>query len=72
MNAIVSFRKCTLSNKELIEKVDQMTDNMYNRDNLKRNDGVPLRHIPARPNEDYDLLVGELIVRFTELIESKS
>lgn len=69
MNAIVSFRKCTLSDIELIEKVDSMTDAMYNRNNLTRNDGVPLRHIPARPNEDYDLLVGELLVRFNEKIK---
>jgi len=40
---------------------------MYNRDNLTRNDGVPMRHIPARPDEDYDLLVGELLVRFDQL-----
>lgn len=70
MNAIVSFRKCTLSNQELMEKVDKLTDAMYNRDNLNRNDGIPLRHIPARPNDDYDLLIGELIVRFNELINS--
>jgi len=67
MNAIVNFRLCTLTDKELIEKVDKLTDSMYNRDNLTRNDGVPMRHIPARPDEDYDLLVGELLVRFNQL-----
>lgn len=29
---------------------------------------VPVREIPARPNEDYDSLVGELILRFTEFV----
>jgi len=67
MNAIVSFRLCTLSDEELIKEVDRQTDAMYNRNNLTRNDGVPMRHIPARPDEDYDLLVGELLVRFNEL-----
>ena len=47
------------------------TDNMYNRENLKRNDGVLMRHIPARSDEDYDLLVGELLVRFNEKIKDK-
>lgn len=27
---------------------------------------IPPRHIPARPDEDFDLLVGELVVRFLE------
>jgi len=31
---------------------------------------VPDRNIPARPDEDYDLLVGELTTRFAELINS--
>lgn len=60
MNAIVGFGLCTLSDQELLEKVDQMTDEMY-----KKGD-IHLRHIPARPNEDYDLLVGELLTRFKE------
>jgi hypothetical protein len=57
MNGIVSFRLCKLSNDELLKKVDETTDNMY------KNCRIPDRHIPARPNEDYDLLVGELVVR---------
>lgn len=57
MNAIVSFRKCTLSDAELIEKIDKLTDKMY------QNGKIPDRQIPARPDEDYDLLVGELIYR---------
>lgn len=63
MNAIVSFRKCTLSDEELMDKVDKMTDNMF------REQEVPARHVPARPDGDYDLLVGELIMRFKELKE---
>lgn len=27
---------------------------------------VPTRNIPARPNEDFDLLIGEVLVRFLE------
>lgn len=58
MNAIVKFDLCTLTDEELLEKVDQMTDQMYE-------DGkLPPRHIPAKPNEDYDLLVGELVKRY--------
>jgi hypothetical protein len=58
MNAIASFRKCTLSNTELLDKVDNQTDRIFKKQK------VPTRHIPAEPNEDYDLLVGELILRF--------
>lgn len=57
MNAIISFNLCTLSDKELLEKVDKLTDEMY------KNNKIPNRHVPARPNEDYDLLVGELCKR---------
>lgn len=65
MNGIVSFRLCTLTNEQLLEKVDELTDKMYT-------DGkIPSRHIPARPDSDYDLLVGELTLRFKELIEKK-
>lgn len=61
MNSIVNFKMCTLSDKELIEKVDKMTDEIFKTGKL------PNMHIPARPNEDYDLLVGELIRRYSEL-----
>lgn len=66
MNAIVNFRMCTLTDKELVNKVDKLTDKMYS-----ENYEVPMRHIPARPDEDYDLLVGELVFRFHELINKK-
>jgi hypothetical protein len=66
MNAIVQFRKCTLTNEELCAKVDKLTDNLYM-------DGeICLRHIPARPNDDYDLLIGELILRFYETFKNKT
>ena len=64
MNSILSFRKCTLTNDQLIEKVDQLTDEMY------KTGKIPCRQIPARPDKDYDLLVGELLVRFKELNEA--
>lgn len=58
MNALVNFNLCKLSDKRLIELVDKMTDEMF------ETGKIPTRHIPARPEEDYDLLVGELLKRF--------
>lgn len=63
MNAITSFRLCTLSDEELLKKVDEMTDDIYT------NGRLPARHIPARPNDDYDLLVGELLIRFQSMLK---
>jgi hypothetical protein len=63
MNSITSFRLCKLSNSDLLKKVDTLTDEMF------KNQEIPVRHIPARPDSDYDLLVGELILRFKELEE---
>ena len=63
MNAITSFRLCKLSTHELAKKLDKLTDEMFRKQEL------PTRHIPARPDADYDLLVGELILRFCELEE---
>jgi hypothetical protein len=64
MNTIVNFRKCTLTDQELLEKVDKLTDKMYTPPCK-----IPSRNIPARPNDDYDLLIGELILRFAEKIK---
>lgn len=63
MNGICGFRLCDLTNEELIEKVDELTDKIF------IDQKVPTRHIPARPNSDYDLLVGELLLRFKDLLE---
>lgn len=57
MNGIASFRLCTLTDEELLTKIDNITDRMY------LNGEIPTRHIPARPDEDYDLLIGELLIR---------
>ena len=65
MNGIVSFRLCTLTDEKLVEKIDEITDKMYQTGEL------PTRHIPARPNSDYDLLVGELLLRFREKSDIK-
>lgn len=55
---LVNFRLCTLSDKELAKKVSEKLFDMYEKGT------VPSRNIPARPDEDFDLLVGELIYRF--------
>lgn len=65
MNAIAGFRLCKLSDKDLLNKVGKGIDNMY------INRQIPDRHIPARPDSDFDLLVGELLIRFKELIEKR-
>lgn len=65
MNAIVNFRLCTLSDEDLVKKVDEMTDKMY------KTNSIPLRTIPAQPDKNYDLLVGELCVRFIEQIQKR-
>jgi len=64
MNAIVSFRLCTLSDEELISKINSKTDQMY------EGGKIPSRNIPARPDDDYDLLIGELLIRFKEKLNS--
>lgn len=60
MNSIAGFRLCKLNGEDLIKRIDEHTDNIYK---LRR---IPDRHIPARPDEDFDLLIGELMVRFKE------
>lgn len=62
---VIQFRLCKLSNQELAEKVAAELNQMY------ISGKIPSRHIPARPDQDFDLLVGELIVRFLELIEAE-
>jgi len=66
MNTIATFRKCTLSDSELLEKIDKATDKMY------KTGKIPDRNIPARPDSDYDLLVGELILRYSERVKNTS
>jgi len=65
MNTIATFRKCTLTDSDLLKKIDKLTDNIY------QTYSIPCRNSPARPNEDFDLLIGELIIRFQELIANK-
>jgi hypothetical protein len=66
MNAIVNFRKCTLSTEDLLRAIDNATDKMY------QTGRIPDRQIPARPNEDYDLLIGELILRMQERLNESN
>lgn len=61
MNAITKFRLCTLTDDELLGAVDAATDRMYQTGN------IPARNVPARPDADFDLIVGELICRFIEV-----
>ena len=58
---LVQFRFCTLDNKALAELVAEKLNQMY------ENGRVPFRNIPARPDEDFDLVLAELIVRFMEV-----
>lgn len=61
---IVNFRKCTLSDQELCSALSDCMQRLYNGAN-----GIILRHIPARPNEDFDLLIGEAIYRLMQYSE---
>lgn len=62
MNVICNFNLCTLSDSELLEEINKQTDNIFI--SLK----IPIRHVPAEPNKDYDLLIGELLKRFKKAI----
>ena len=64
MNSISNFRLCTLTDVELLQEIDRQTDKMFTEQK------VPVRHIPAEPNKDYDLLIGELLIRNTEKIKA--
>ena len=66
MNGIATFRLCSLTDGELVGKVDELADNMY------ETGKIPPRRVPARPDEDFDLLIGELILRFMELAKERS
>lgn len=57
---LIKFRKCTLADERLAEKVAIHLEQMY------KNVKLPPRHIPAQPDEDFDLLLGELLHRFME------
>ena len=65
MNNIAQFGLCKLSDEELIKRVDAGCDEMY------KNRRIPDRHIPARPDDDFDLILGELLLRFSRLTEGK-
>lgn len=65
MNTIAGFSLCKLSNKELIKRVDEGCDKMY------ISGKIPSRCIPARPEQDFDLLLGELLIRFKGMLEEK-
>jgi hypothetical protein len=65
MNTIATFRLCTLTDDELVKRIDEKTDEMY------KTGKIHYMSIPARPDEDYDLLIGELINRFDELKKPK-
>ena len=73
MNTIASFGLCTLTDQELLEKVDKKTDEIYKPREINSSfPSVLARHIPARPNDDYDLLIGTLVMRFQELINKET
>lgn len=62
MNSICQFGKCTLTDAQLLKLVDEKTDDMF------RSQKIPTRHVPALPDEDYDLLIGELLLRFKAVV----
>ncbi len=64
MNTMVKFSLCTLSDEELVKKVDKLTDEMFQKQE------IPTRNIPAEPDNDYDLLVGELLIRFSNQVQA--
>lgn len=64
MNGVATFRKCSLSNDELIKRADGMIDSLYN-ENADRHK-ILSRHIPARPDEDFDLVLGEVLLRLRD------
>ena len=67
MNQITGFRLCKLNGEDLLKRVDEHVDNIY------KYGRIPDRHIPAQPERDFDLLVGELVLRFKnakDLIET--
>lgn len=61
---LIQFRYCSLTDQDLAEKVADGLNKMY-----KPPFRLPARNIPARPDEDFDLILGELIVRFIEKVE---
>ena len=58
---LIQFRLCKLEDKELMQRIADSLNTMY------ETSKIPSRHIPAQPDNDFDLLVGELIVRFSEV-----
>ena len=58
--ALCNFRLCKISDTDLAERVAAHLTKMYQTGQL------PSRNIPAQPDEDFDLLLGELLIRFTE------
>lgn len=60
---LCGFRLCTLTDEELLQRIAFGLQAMYSEPV-----SVPTRNIPARPNEDFDLLVGELMIRFMDAI----
>lgn len=64
LSSILNFSKSTLSDYDLAQKVLEQLERMYEPPYI-----VPYRSIPALPDEDFDLLVGSLIIRFLEKVE---
>ena len=57
---LIQFRLCKLEDKDLMQRLSDHLNEMY------KTGRIPARHIPAQPEEDFDLLLSELIVRFAE------
>ena len=57
-------RWCTLTDEELIDNVQRHLKYIC------KERKVPTMHIPAQPNEDFDLTLSELLFRFKERLSN--
>ena len=61
------YKKCNLSNTELIKKVSELNSKL-----CKNGSSAWSMRVPPDPNKDSDLLIQELIERFEKLVSTES
>lgn len=47
MNKIATFRKCTLTDQDLMKKVDKLTDEIFKKQNSRKEHSRPVLFIKA-------------------------